>query len=169
MAEDLQTRFLRLHMAHQKALFAYLLGAVRDFGRAEDLLQQVTLVLWKKFGQYRETSPYLPWAFGVARREVAHYYRERGRRGPTLPLEVLEDVARVLEEERLPEEGSALSGCLEKLQPDQRELLRLRYEEGVSLRALAERLGQSLAAVNMKLVRIRRLLLDCTAQGRLEA
>ncbi|MBN1669479.1 MAG: RNA polymerase subunit sigma, partial [Kiritimatiellae bacterium] len=71
MGKDPHTRFLELHMANQRDIFNYLLAAVHDFQDAEDLLQDVTLVLWKKFDQYKEEFPFLRWALGIARREVA--------------------------------------------------------------------------------------------------
>ncbi|HYF01100.1 MAG TPA: sigma-70 family RNA polymerase sigma factor [Planctomycetota bacterium] len=162
--DDLHTRFLRLHMAHQRALFGFLLAAVREPSTAEDLLQEVTLVLWKKFGEFRQDAPYLPWAFGIARREVAQHFRDRGRGERCVPLEILDQVTPVLEQEdeRLASERGALAACIESLPDPLRDLLRLRYEEGTPLRDLSARLGQSLAAINMRIVRLRRALLDCT-------
>lgn len=164
MVDDAQTRFLKLHMAHQRSLYGFLLAAVRNPVEADDLLQQVTLILWKKFGSFREGSPYLAWAFGVARFEIASHFRRQGRGERRLPLEILDQVAPELEaqEGRLEQERGALAECVRVLPEPLRELLRLRYDEGASLRDLAGRLGQSLAAVNMKIVRIRRALLDCT-------
>jgi RNA polymerase sigma-70 factor (ECF subfamily) len=163
-ADDLHARFLSLHMAHQGTLFGYLLTAVRDFQRAEDLLQQVSLVLWKKFSEYRPDAPWLPWAFGIARREVAKHFRDRGPREAELTLGLLDRVSATLAEESGPvaSRRQALSACLEKLPPRQRELVRMRYEAGRSLDDLARALNRTAAAVNMILVRIRRALLDCT-------
>lgn len=164
MVDDAQTRFLKLHMAHQRAVYGFLLAAVRNPVEADDLLQQVTLVLWKKFGEFREDAPYLPWAFGIARRELAMHFRSKGRGERRVPLEILDQVAPELEAQdgRLEQERGALADCVRTLPDPLRELLRLRYDEGASLRELAGRLGQSLAAINMKIVRIRRALLDCT-------
>lgn len=163
--DDLHTRFLKVHMAHQRALFSYLLAAVRDPQNAEDLLQQVTLVLWKKFETYRPEIHYLAWAFGIARREVADFFRSRGRQERPLPLEILDSVAPELEREELSAETRALSDCIEKLPDPLRELLRLRYQEGQSLKQLSESLGQTLSAINMRIVRVRRSLLDCTQRA----
>ena len=165
--DDLHTRFLQVHMKNQRHVFSYILAAVRDFHVAEDLLQEATLVLWKKFGQYREDAPYLPWAFGVVRRLVARHFHEKGRREAVLPVEVIESVVRTnqAEEEHLSLERGALRACVERLPKDQRELVKLRYESSRSLRDLAEWLGKSAAAVNMMLVRVRRALLDCTRRA----
>ena len=50
-----QDNFLRLYMKNQRAIFGYLLSGLNDFQKAEDLLQEVALVLWKKFDGYQET------------------------------------------------------------------------------------------------------------------
>jgi len=167
VAEDLQTRFLKLHMAHQRSLFSYLFAAVRDPSLAEDLLQEVTLVLWKKFPEYRPEIPFVAWAFGVARVEVAAHFRSKAREETTLPLEVLDALAPEMAalERELSIESRALAACVGKLPEPMKELIRLRYEERFSLRALAGKLGQSLAAINMRIVRIRRALLDCTRRA----
>lgn len=167
MKQELQARFLDLHLPHQKVLFGYLLAAVRDVHEAEDLLQRITIALWEGFPDYDPASPYGAWAFGVARRMVARHFRDRGRRESTLPLEILDGIVPAVVDgaEGLSERGRALAGCLEKLPEGLRELVRLRYEDSRPLADLASRLGQSLAAVNMKLVRARRALLDCTRRA----
>ncbi len=166
-SDDMQARFLALHMAHQGTLFGYLLAAVHDFQKAEDLLQQVSLVLWKKFPEYRPDLPWLPWAFGVARREVAKHFRDRGPREAELTLDLLDRISATLAEESgtVTTRRRALSACLERLPPRQRELVRLRYESGRSLDDLARMLNRTAAAVNMILVRIRRAILDCTRRA----
>ncbi len=161
---DLNGRFLEVHLTHQKTLLGYLLATVRDFQLAEDLLQKVTLILWESFKEDGEPISYLAWAFGITRRVVARHYRDSRNREVVLPLEILDRVAPVLErdEEKLSAQSQALSDCLEKLPEDMRDLVRRRYEEGRSLGELANQLRQSIAAVNMKLVRVRRALLECS-------
>jgi len=164
MADEKSHRqFLELHLVHQKALFAYLLAGSRDYAQAEDLLQKVTLVLWEKFSEYDPSRSFPAWAFGVARRQLALHFRDSRRREVSLPPDLLEEIGLGIEEEadQLAAESQALATCLDKLPPPSRELLRERYAGGAPLADLAARLGQSLAALNMKLVRLRRALLDC--------
>jgi len=167
MADEVHSRFLQLQMAHERALFSYLVAAVQDYQEAEDLLQEITLVLWKKFDHYRPSVSYAAWAFGVARTELACYFRDRGRRGNLLSLEVLQRIEKawVEEEERLEGERRALAACVEKLSEDHRQLFSFRYDKGFSLETLARKLGQTASAINMKLVRIRKALLDCTGRA----
>jgi len=165
--QDLNARFLEAHMAHQKTLLGYLLATVRDFQLAEDLLQKVTLILWETFKEQGEPVSYPAWAFGIARRVVARHFRDSRKREIMLPLEILDRVAPVMERdaEKLSAQSQALTGCIEKLPGELRDLVRRRYEEGRSLEELAGGLRQTLAAVNMKLVRVRRALLDCSRQA----
>ncbi len=165
--QDLNARFLEMHVAHQKTLLGYLLATVRDFQLAEDLLQKITLILWENFKEHGEPASYPAWAFGITRRVVARHYRDSCKREVVLPLEILDRVAPVIEKnaEKLAVQSQALSECIEKLPGDLRDLVRRRYEDGCSLRDLASGMSQTLAAVNMKLVRVRRALLDCSRRA----
>jgi len=168
MADEKSHRqFLELHLVHQKALFAYLLAGSRDYAQAEDLLQKVTLILWEKFDEYDPAQSYPAWAFGIARRQLALHFRESRRREVSLPPEILEEVSQAMEGEpdRMSSESQALARCMDKLPGESKNLLRERYAENSSLADLARRTGLTLAALNMKLVRIRKALLDCTARA----
>jgi RNA polymerase sigma-70 factor (ECF subfamily) len=167
MTQDRHHRFLELHLAHQRALFAFLLAGSRDFARAEDLLQKVSLILWEKFGEYDPAQSYPAWAFGIARRQLALDFRESRRRELSLPPDILEEVSQAMEgeSERMSSESRALARCMDKLSDDAKDLLRGRYAENSSLADLARRTGLTLAALNMKLVRIRKALLDCTQRA----
>lgn len=164
MPQDLNARFLEVHLVHQKTLLGYLLATVHDFQLAEDLLQKVTLILWESFKENGEPASYPAWAFGIARRVVARHFRDSRKREIVVPMEILDRVAPVMErdQEKLSAQSQALSGCIEKLPEDLQELVRLRYGEGRSLGELASDLHQSFAGINMKLVRVRRALLECT-------
>jgi RNA polymerase sigma-70 factor, ECF subfamily len=166
MSEETHRRFLELHLAHQKSLFAYLLAGSRDYAEAEDLLQKVTIILLERFPEYDPALSYPAWAFGVARRQLALHFREFRKREIRLPVELLEEVRQGMESDadRLSAESRALAQCLDKLPAPSRELLQKRYVESSSLSDLAATMGQTLAALNMKLVRIRKALLDCTGR-----
>jgi len=58
--------FLSRFLAVESSLRGYCIAHVHDFSIAEDLLQQIALVLWTKFEHYDPTRPFLPWALGFA-------------------------------------------------------------------------------------------------------
>ena len=55
----------------------------------------------------------------------------------------------------------ALAQCLEKLTKRNRELVRIRYENGLSLEESAKKLGKPKGTVSMALYRIRTALWRC--------
>ena len=71
--------FTELFLRHQAELKTFVVAVVRDWGRSEDILQEVSIVLWRKFDQYDSTKPFGPWARGVAWREVL---KDRRRDAP---------------------------------------------------------------------------------------
>src|SRR5438270_354535 len=71
--------FAALLRREQTRLYNYIHSLVRDLNDADDLFQQTTLVLWKKFGEFDPARSFFAWACGVARLEVANFLRSRGR------------------------------------------------------------------------------------------
>jgi RNA polymerase sigma-70 factor (ECF subfamily) len=161
--DDLHSEFLRLHTPHQGKILGYLVSAVRDFHAAEDLYQEVTMASWKNFDRYDPARPYLPWVFGIVRNHLSRYYRKKGKAPACLPLDILEDIAAVIEEdeESFARERTALRACIEELPSRHREAVYKRYEGGLALKDLAAALGKSMGATNTLLCRIRKQLLEC--------
>jgi RNA polymerase sigma-70 factor (ECF subfamily) len=60
----------------------------------------------------------------------------------------------------------ALRHCLERLSPNARELVKLRYQDGISGSRLAEVVNRQLNTVYVALSRIHRSLGDCIRQHR---
>lgn len=112
-------------------------------------------------------DPIRAWLFGIARRKVADVYRQRERR-PEIALsdmdtEAARKEATVAQPEALTlasEAVQTLYAILETLPEDQREALRLKYIEGLSLSDIGEVLGRSPAAVGMLLHRARASVRD---------
>ncbi|MEY5012122.1 MAG: hypothetical protein RLZZ253_3261, partial [Verrucomicrobiota bacterium] len=46
---------------------------------ADDVMQDVSVVLWEKFPALPESQDFRVWAFGVARYEVLAWLRDKGR------------------------------------------------------------------------------------------
>src|SRR5262245_16710123 len=71
--------FAELLRRDQTRLYGYIHSLVLDLNDADDLLQQTTLILWKKFGGFDRDRSFFAWACGIARLEVANFLRSRGR------------------------------------------------------------------------------------------
>ncbi len=162
-------RFLQLYLKAQPQLWSYLMALLRSTQDADDVCQQVSLILWERFGDYDARLPFLPWALGVARNHAARWRRDR-RRDAWIPTEVEEKLAQASAEleDELAGRRAALRTCIERLGARARDMLALRYSSGLPLDRIARRMGMSLNAVNKALGKIRRFLSDCTGAARRE-
>lgn len=70
-------------LMHEAAgLFAYALAKVRDHHSAEDLVQDVLLVGWKKRHQFEERSKLGTWLIGILKFKILDHFRAK-KRTPT--------------------------------------------------------------------------------------
>jgi RNA polymerase sigma-70 factor (ECF subfamily) len=92
-------------------------------------MQEVAVVLWEKFAQFRTGGDFRAWAFGVARFEVLAWLRDKGRDRLTLREDVVQMLAdeTALAESHLAQQREALESCLGRLARPQRELLMEAY------------------------------------------
>ena len=158
--------FLKHFLASHGALKAYLLASTGNANEAEELLQEVSSTLWEKFGQYDAARPFLPWSLGFARIEVLRRRERFARTRQVLSQFAVEslmssagEVADELDDRRI-----HLRDCVEGLADEPKQIVRLRYLESLPIADLAGRIGKSVAAVEMALVRARRALRQCIEQ-----
>lgn len=165
-----RSEFLKLFLKVQPAVRSYLLSLLRNGVDADDVFQEVSLVLWERFPDYDDQYPFLNWAFGIARNHVARWRRATPRARAWLPPEVEAKLAVTYAEieDELSPRRTALRNCVDKLGTHARELLSLRYEKLWSLQQIARERGMTLNAVNKALGKIRKFLADCTGGTRVE-
>jgi RNA polymerase sigma-70 factor (ECF subfamily) len=164
---DRQSQFLVLYNRAQPALRGYLLGWLRDFHRAEEVLQQTSLELWEHFAEYDAHQPFTAWALGVARNQALKELR-RAKAAPELARpEVLAAVAGTYAgmADRLDLRRRALQACVEKLSGALRSLVNLYYGRGLSVTKVASETGRPRGSVEVSLFRARQQLADCTRKA----
>lgn len=157
---DRHAEFLKLFLAQQGDLKAFLASLVRDRSAVEDLFQETSLVLWKKFGEYDPARPFGAWARGVAANKIL---QERARKVPLAfsPAAVRSILEAFERSEPAGEDPEALRDCVRRLPERSRRLLALRYEQALKLGDIARRVGSTLDAVHKTLSRIREALEAC--------
>jgi RNA polymerase sigma-70 factor (ECF subfamily) len=155
--------FLRSFTAHEPAIRAYVRRLVPTQANADDVMQEVSVVLWEKFDSFRAGADFRAWAFGVARFEVLGWLRDQGRDRLVLDEEVVTRLAdeTAADEPRLQRQREALEACMEKVEPEQRELLMQAYGEDARIQEVARASGRTVTGFYQWLHRMRRLLLDC--------
>lgn len=159
-----QQQFLRLFTASESAVRGFVRSLLPTLNDANDVMQEVAVVLWEKFAEYESSEDFRRWAFGVAKFQVLSWRRERMRDRHVFGLETTELLAEESERhaERLDAQRAALQDCLRKLPQEQRALVDSAYAPGARIDSLASHLGSTAMALYKKLHRIRLLLADCT-------
>ena len=160
-ASDRTKELVLLMTQHQRRIFSYIYTLVPDRASAEDILQETSLVICEKFGDFRTGTDFVAWGCQIAWWQVRAARTKFARSKVVFDDKVLESVA-ITAAEIAPEQDirhEALAKCLQKLNPRDRELLMTRYESGVE--EAAQRTGRSLVAAYKALGRLRKLLLDC--------
>jgi RNA polymerase sigma-70 factor (ECF subfamily) len=154
--------FVTLWTSHAPKVYAYIFSLVYNFADADDVLQETSLVLLRKFHEFEPGTNFSAWACRIAYLEVLEFHR-RGRLLEHLDEEVLERVH--FELGRIADGADArtdaLSECLKKLSEKDRRLVELRYQGNCATAIVANMIGRTVSAVHKALARIHESLLEC--------
>ena len=132
-----------------------------------EVAQEVFLNGFRSLASFDTSRPFENWIATIAVRRCHDYWRSHAKRGVLEIesrgelLEVASAAASLEEFERQTKRDEMLSilrEAMDKLRPDERELLDMIYLEGMKLKNVAEELGLSLSNVKVKAMRTREKL-----------
>ena len=161
--------FERLYARYQRRVAAYVYGMVLDYGRAEDITQDVFIAALRRMRETERPIAFKPWVYEIAKNACIDQFR-RSRRGEEVSYDVLEgigtaDHVRLASTATGPEDAvdtkqqlADLCGAFGGLSEVHHQILVLRELEGLSYREIGDRMGMSLASVESTLFRARRRL-----------
>ncbi|MDO8349045.1 MAG: RNA polymerase sigma factor SigZ [Planctomycetota bacterium] len=150
-------------------LRAFVQRRIADAHAAEDIVQDVFVKLARQLAAGPLEGPVPAWLFRVARNAIVDHYRAR-RPEAAMPAD-LGDVATDAPSPTADADAKPLFASfrrfLHSLPPEQREALLLTEYEGLTQKALADRLGVAVSTVKSRVQRGRKrleqALLDCCA------
>ena len=158
----------QLVVKHRHGLLAYLYGVLPDAHVAEDLFQEVCVVAVQKAAEFQDGTSFVAWARTIARNKLREHLRRRS--GVAVDDAFFDGIESAFDDVRDPDvRKEALRRCLGEIQDRARQMLVLRYEEGLTAASIAERTGQSRAGVNSLLQRVREILRECVQRRAAEA
>ena len=130
---------------------------------ADDILQEVAVVLWEKFDEFRAGTSFTAWACGIARYKILAWLRDKGRDRMVLDADVVELIAddSLRAESHLEQQREALEKCFRKISAADRDLLTQAYRRDTTIRDVAAASGRSPNGFYQWLHRMRLLLLEC--------
>ena len=161
-----QESLMILLLRERVKLLAYIRAIVRDEHLAEDVYQDVAILAIRKRDKIRDPRHFLAWMRLASRQRALQVLRQRGHQvllDESL-LDRLDEQWGEHDQHSSTDLTEALRHCLERLSSRARNLVRLRYAEGISGARLAAGLDRSLNTVYVSLSRIHRLLGDCIRQ-----
>ncbi|TWT35277.1 ECF RNA polymerase sigma factor SigE [Posidoniimonas corsicana] len=145
-------------------LFGFIYSMVQHHSDAEDVYQQVALVLWRKFDDFELGTNFAAWATKVAHLTARDFIRSRRRNAVAFSDEVLEAIASTYnpgKSWRSDDTSDALSTCLGKLPAKDRKLVEQCYSPGRDYGRIAQQHGRSVGAIYQAISRVRKSLYYC--------
>ena len=160
-------QFDLLYEAYFPRVYRFALKRLGDPGEAEDVTQDVFMILLKALPSYQGQSSLLVWIFGITRNTVNRRFRK-----PRPRLEPLESGSAldIAGQEAPPDERAdairMLLRCESIIENEltalQRRIFHLKHLRRQSIRSIAQALGKSEDAIKANLYRMRRVIADGT-------
>jgi len=165
--------FSDLVAAHRSRVFGYIYAMLHNMSDAEDIYQQTTFLMWRKFSDFQPGTDFGSWALKIAYLNIKNFQRSAMRSHVFFSDEVMRKVLDCYESQTTrgaDDRLDALGKCVQRLSKRNQHLLRQRYAESMSIRDLAIDEGKTEAAMAMLLSRLRKTIFRCieahTAPGR---
>jgi RNA polymerase sigma factor (sigma-70 family) len=163
--------FEALYQRYQRRIHAYVLGMVKDHGRAEDVTQEVFVSALRRMRATDWPIAFKPWIYEIAKNACIDAFR-RSKRGEEISYDAEEGLApadhlRLVGNGPTPEAAVAakheletLCGAFGGLSESHHRILVLRELEGLTYDQIGERMGLTRPAVESTLFRARRRLTE---------
>ena len=160
----MRNEIVRLLMEHRGTIFAFIFASVRDYDAAEEVLQDVSVVICENSESFETGTNFGAWAREIARRRILAYYRSAKRSPARLSEEDLQNLQAGFDAvDDMPTKlrMASLSKCLESLKPFAKRLIQMRYAGRFSLCEIGEQVGRQPESVRKALYRTRQSLREC--------
>lgn len=161
--QDNYEQFVELFTRNEQALRTFTRTLVPGWHDADEIVQEVALVAWRKFDDFEIGTSFIKWVCMIARFKALSYRRKMARDKLSFNTELIEIMAEEATEEcdQRQSEYEALEKCLSKLSDKQRRLVTIAYTPGIKVKEEAERAGVRPGTFYMRLNRIRASLFEC--------
>ncbi|HEU4716657.1 MAG TPA: sigma-70 family RNA polymerase sigma factor [Bacteroidia bacterium] len=156
---------------HKKRVFSYIMMVLRDRHLSEDIFQEtfIKVIQTLKRGTYNDEGKFLPWVLRIAHNLIIDHFR-RQKRMPVVSGGEDFDIFSVLRlrqgniEDKLikTQVREDLRRCIEKLPPEQREVLIMRHYLDMSFKEIADStsvsINTALGRMRYALINLRRMM-----------
>ena len=158
-----ESEYLKLLTSNYCKLHSYVLCLVCNKADADDIMQEVAVVMWKSFDKFEAGTSFIAWAKTIARNKVMDHQKMKQRARNKLDPRLLEIMYKERQEgtDSIDEKIMVLENCIKKLQMSEQSILKLRYFENKSVKDMAANLNLPLHTMYRRISRLHELLLGC--------
>jgi RNA polymerase sigma-70 factor (ECF subfamily) len=149
---------------HQHQIYVFIRSMIFNRSDADDILQDVNIILIKKRDSFTQGTNFKAWAFTIARFECLSYLRSyRNSKLTTVDMAALESLADIAEEVsgEMDDWLYDLRICIQNLSGKYRQMIRSRYYDRIPLEVSAEQQKITVPAYKQLLYRVRKGLKEC--------
>jgi RNA polymerase sigma-70 factor (ECF subfamily) len=163
--------FVRLLIEEESAVKAYVRRLVPTWHDVEEVVQQTSLIAWKKFDELDDINRFGGWLMTIARFESLKHRRSLARSPLVFSDKLAEQLAdatgNIVADDA--DRQQALERCLQKLDQAKRELILKVHQPGVTIRGYAQQNSRPEQAIYKLVHRLRQKLLTCVQQSLADA
>jgi len=159
---DSKPDFMTLFLEHEWRLRALARALVFTSHDADELFQETSVTMLKKFDSKESDIDFANWACRIMLFKVKELNRARSRdklRFSDDAIDLLASETPVMD--RLEGKGLALERCLKQLNQASLSILLSRYRDGFDIPEIAEKTGRTIQAIYRSLSRSRQQLHEC--------
>jgi RNA polymerase sigma-70 factor (ECF subfamily) len=160
-------RVVHLLLGQRAKILAHIWSIVRDRHAAEDLFQELSILAIDRCAEIESDRHFMGWVRTAARWKALRWRERQRRQAAALDDEVLELLDghwQAFDDTPARDLAEALRACLDRLTPNARRLVDLKYVDELAGATIAQRLGQGVRSVYTALSRVHRALSECLQQ-----
>ncbi len=157
-------QFLRLIMANQSRIYAFIVTMQPNLTDADDIMQETITVMWRKFASFKPGTNFVSWGIRIAHYEILEFRKKASKRQTHFRDEVNQAIleqAKIVHEKEDNKYLEALRFCLGKLGERERWMIQMRYDQNATHKIVADRIGLSVRSVCKMMAKIHDMLLRC--------
>lgn len=161
--DHVNEEFLWYFTKDRLRIYSFIFSLLRNSADSEEVFQQCSITLWKKFPDYDKTRDFCAWACGIAFRKVQNFRRLAVNRKMVFDDRLIrtladEHIASIHEDrQRL----DLLDECVASLAEKDRELIVMTYRDQYAVGEVAKKMDRATQTIYNRMNIIRARLLSC--------
>jgi len=156
-------QFTRLLLANQRRIYGFILSLVPNLTDADDIFQDTILVMCRNFKDLKSRSSFLAWGLSIAQYKIIKFRAKKNRSRVLFTDKTFEIIMERSDSilGNMDQRVRAIENCLNKLVERDRYLIKMRYEEGLTIKDIAMKVSRSVQGMYKVFTRIHNTLRLC--------